>query len=65
VEEVRLVLSFDGLLAKLKKQGQQRAAVSTCMTCVSKARFRDASHGEEDRSLWHYETPKGARACFR
>lgn len=38
--DVAAVITFDALLAKVKAQGQQRAAMSTCMTCWGRCDVR-------------------------
>lgn len=37
IADVRLVISRDQLVAKVKDQGRRRAALSTCMTCLETA----------------------------
>lgn len=38
--DVAKTITFDELVRKVKDQGQQRAAMSTCMTCMGRADFR-------------------------
>lgn len=38
--DVAKSITFDDLVRKVKDQGQQRAAMSTCMTCMGRADFR-------------------------
>lgn len=38
--DVAKTITFDDLVRKVKDQGQQRAAMSTCMTCMNQADFR-------------------------
>jgi hypothetical protein len=68
--KVASVITRDAALAKVKKQGKQRAALSTCMTCWSTAeswRGWDESPSEvlarETKGLrWFNEGPTGQAA---
>ena len=64
--DVAVTISRDRFIAKVKDQGRQRAAMSTCMTCWSTAsRWGDWNHSpadvavregaKGDRDLWEAE----------
>jgi hypothetical protein len=56
--EYSAVLTRDEFFAKVKKQGKQRAAMSTCMTCMETA-SRHTTWGESPSSVMSRELTTG------
>ena len=61
VSDVKAAISWERFAEKFKREGQQRAAMTTCMTCWS--RYADTSHLQQD---WqHSPSSVIGRECGR
>ena len=68
----RAVITRDAFLAKVRKQGQQRSAMSTCMTCWTTARNHPSWDENPVKSLireaarfeWHLPGREGRDLTF-
>lgn len=50
IEEYKQVLSRDAAVAKIKKEGIQRASYGLCMTCLNKIQYNSRDRWEDDPS---------------
>ena len=72
VTKVSAVITRDAFLAKVRKQGQQRSAMSTCMTCWTTARNHPSWDENPVKSLireaarfeWHLSGGEGRDLTF-